>query len=311
MRSLTKNHVTLLGVSLIAVGLGACSTPNSLPRGYTYQHQEFKSPNPAPSRKVTKESRKYMGAEQAEQFRYAVYDLVTKLTDRAGLPPKATYVLQPDPMTPFYGNLDNDMRESLRHTGYTLADTPNGAYVMTYVATLIEKPEMMQDMPVTNSDPNVTISLYVYDSVGENARMLTEQTGNYYIQGAEALHVPYANFKGVPTPQEAKEKQTMPEPEPQPVMGAPEQPAYQPAPPAPSEPAMISREPAPEPEDDMFTPEPVVLPPETSYQSYDETPPESSYQSSDDVPAGREPDGYKPPFYSNRPRVSKHVDLDE
>ncbi len=140
--------------------------------------------------------RKTMGPQQSEQFRMAVYSLVDNLTNRAGMPPKPIHILKPEPMTPFYANLDNDLRESMRHVGYRLSDTPNGAYAMTYNVEMLKKEPKPGD-----TSPNVRITLYVHDKVGEDGKVLTKESGDFYIQGAEELNVRFASFPGTFIPE--------------------------------------------------------------------------------------------------------------
>jgi len=182
---------------LFRSALSACEHPNAMPSGYTYLNDYYKSPLPPPSPKVTSLQRKYMGPQQAERVRHIVYGLVTSLTDRAGLPPKPVYVMRPEPLTPFYGNMDNDLRESLRHTGYILAESPEDAYIFTYTATLISDYETIHDRPPGDTSHNIRIALQVHDGMGENGRLLTKESGEYYIEGAEALHVPVATYKNM------------------------------------------------------------------------------------------------------------------
>lgn len=221
MPSLKKHSFALISTGLAALALGACSShPSLFPSGYVYHNMPFKSANPPESTAVSPVARRYMGPEQAEQFRSAVYDLVTRLTDNAGLPPAPIYVLAPRPMTAFYGNIDNDLRESLRHLGYVLSDIPEGAYIFTYSADLLPVPAIPMapegvlaapavapypGVPVvapaviaSAPAPNVIVALQVYDGLGPTARMLTEVSGQYFIQGAEALYIPSADYRYVP-----------------------------------------------------------------------------------------------------------------
>lgn len=175
-----------LGASLFS--LGACSGvthPNSMPSGYTYHHEIYKSPAPAESSKVTIEQRQYMDATQAQQFRDAIYDLLERLTMRAGMPPKPVYVLAPDAMTTFYSNIDNDLRESMRHIGYAISDTPQDAYIFTYEAL----PLVTQADGNASAANNVQLTLRIFSGLSESANQLTEETGQYFIQGAEALKI--------------------------------------------------------------------------------------------------------------------------
>lgn len=184
------------------VALAACSMPNSLPRGYTYHQDAYKSPNPPESPKFTSVQRAAMGPEQADQFRLAVYSLVEKLTNRAGMPPKPVYVLKPEPMTPFYANMDNDLRESLRHMGYRLSDMPEESYAFAYNANILKKPKTPKgEAAVIDTSPNVHLVIYVLDGVGDDARVLTQEEGDFYIRGAEDLNVPFATFGGTFVPE--------------------------------------------------------------------------------------------------------------
>jgi hypothetical protein len=194
--------VSFLALSTCAA-LAACSMPNSLPRGYVYHNDAYKSPNPPESPKFTSQQRTAMGPEQADQFRMAVYGMVENLTNRAGLPPKPVFILKPEPMTPFYANLDNDLRESLRHLGYKLSDSPEGAYGMAYNANILKKPKPAPGVtePVIDTSPNVHLVLYVLDGVGEEAKILTQEEGDFYIRGAEELNVPFASFPGTFIPE--------------------------------------------------------------------------------------------------------------
>ena len=129
-----------------------------------------------------------MGPQQAQQFRTALYDLVDRLTERAGLPPKSIYVMPHDPMNAFYAQVDNDLREAMRHTGYTLATTTDNAYAFTYEAVPIEQVSLDEEEYPDTVNPdakNVEIILQVFDGVGPEAKQLTEQRGSYRIDGAE------------------------------------------------------------------------------------------------------------------------------
>ncbi len=209
MSALSKHRspfLTILTSATAALSVSACSNvfdrPHFWPTGYTYHNEEFKSATPEPSDKFTSLQRSNMGPEQAEQFRMSVYSLVQSLTARAGLPPKAVFVLQPEPLTPFYANIDNDLRESLRHSGYRLADQAGtDAYVFTYVANIIKQDKNAP--AAAPGTPNVHLSLFVYDRLAKDARLLTEESGDFYIKGAEDLKVTPPKFKDLPAPGKA------------------------------------------------------------------------------------------------------------
>lgn len=182
------SKAALASSAFCALALAACS-PNALPTGYTYhQQQTYKSPAPGESSRFTEAQRETMNPQQADQFRLAVYQLAENLTRRAGMPPKPVYVVRPEKMTAFYALMDNDVRESLRHLGYTLSDTPAGAYPIAYAAQpVLDADGKVPPRAAGDTSPNVIITLYVYDSLGENGRLLTEESGSYFIQGAETL----------------------------------------------------------------------------------------------------------------------------
>ena len=209
--------VSVLGVSTLA--LAACQVPHAFPTGYVHHASEYKSPTPPPSSKFTSLQRSTMGPEQSSQFRLAVYDLVNRLTTRAGMSPKPVYVLQPETMTPFYSNMDNDLRESLRHIGYQISDTPEGAYIITYAAAAIEPaplPEGAVQQPIVvssrenNMVPNVRMAIHVHDGLGETSKILTQEEGAYYVRGADVMVIPYADYTKVFIPALDQEYRTVP-----------------------------------------------------------------------------------------------------
>lgn len=185
----------ILGVSSLALTACSIGHPNSMPTGYTYHHKEYKSPAPAPSSKITNKQRANMDMIQAEQFRNAVYDLLNKLSMRAGLPPKPVYVLAPDPMTTFYANIDNDLRESMRTIGYAISDVPVGSYVFAYSAQELEYPTGVD----IEEQPNIELTIRVFDAARPNARQLTEETGRYFVKGVKSLYVKPTNYSNLPT----------------------------------------------------------------------------------------------------------------
>lgn len=186
-------------IALAALTVAACDRPHAFPSGYTYHGEVYKSANPPESRKFTPAQRATMGPEQADQFRLSIYQLAESLTVRAGLPPKDVFVARPEPMNAFYAQMDNDVRESLRHLGYKLADSPAGAYVITYSAASLVDPK--NPVPVTDGAPNVRLGIQVFDGMGETATMLTEEAGNFYIRGAEALISSAPVFSGLEAPE--------------------------------------------------------------------------------------------------------------
>jgi len=182
-------HLSLVG--LTAISLQACSHPNAMPTGYTYHDDVYKSAVPPLPMDINDEQRTYMTATQARQFRDATYELLERLTMRAGISPKPMYVLAPVPMNNFYANIDNDLRESMRYVGYALSDTSDEAYAMTYNASAIDD---------SSKNENVRLTLRVFNKVGQDARLLTEETGEYYIEGADTLVIRPVLYASQPTP---------------------------------------------------------------------------------------------------------------
>lgn len=194
--SLMKSSA-LFPVCACVIALAACDTPNYIPDGYVHHNKPYKSQTPPPSPKFSPMQRSTMGPEQADQFRMAVYQLVDNLTNRAGMPPKPVYVVKPEKMTPLYTNIDNDVRESLRHIGYRLSDTPDGAYVIAYTAEVLKDKDGKVVSTSADQGPNVRLGIHVFDSLGENSKMLTKEEGDFYINGADVMDISPAFFDGV------------------------------------------------------------------------------------------------------------------
>lgn len=200
----SKIFQTTLLVGAAALGLQACTgvNPSSMPTGYTYHQEVYKSADPIPSPRVTDEQREVMTAAQAEQFRLAVYELVDDLTLRAGLPPKPVYVAAPTPMTPFYSSIDNDLREALLNAGYVLSDTPEESYVFSYEAFILDAPAPQMDEDgneiIIKDYENVRLALYVAKTLDVEGTKLTEQVADYRIEGAETLYMPVSSYRIMP-----------------------------------------------------------------------------------------------------------------
>lgn len=202
----TSKSLFLLGTAFTTLSLGACSVtePNFMPRGYTNHGEIYKSKTPPPSQRVTNEQRSDMGPVQAEQFRSATYDILTRLTSRAGLPPKPVYIEAVNPMTPFYANIDNDLREAMRSQGYRLADSADGAYIFKYNAELLPGYRSYDLEKAQTGSPNIKLTLDVLTDVHGNLKPLTHEVGNYYITGAEGLLIPVPNNKFLPLENETR-----------------------------------------------------------------------------------------------------------
>lgn len=191
-----------LGLSTTALTACGAGHPNPIPTGYTYHHQEYKSPDPTEAPHITTKQRQSMSSMQAEQFRDAVYEVLTRLTSRAGMPPKPVYILQPDEMTPFYANMDNNLRESMRHIGYAISDVPTGSYVFAYDVRNIAVSDTANSM----SQPNIELAIEVFDAATPEAKQLAREVGRYYIKGAEDFYVKPANYSNLPSYQKVKKQ---------------------------------------------------------------------------------------------------------
>lgn len=194
--------ILALGASVVV--LAGCGYSGAMPSGYTYHHDTYKSATPHPSAKITAQQRQYMNAAQAEQFRTGVYTLLETITQRAGMPPKPVYVLAPEPMTTFYANIDNDLREGMRHIGYALSDSPVGAYVFAYDARSLTAPRGQ----ISTGAPNVELVVKVFSALGDDARLLSEEVGRFYIQGAETLNIQPARYKLLPSYEQIQRQAT-------------------------------------------------------------------------------------------------------
>jgi len=100
-------------------------------------------------------------------------------------------------------NIDNDLRESLRHVGYRLSDSPEGAYVMTYAAEVLKDKDGKVVSHSAEQGANVRLTLFVHDSLGENSKLLTKETGDFYIKGADDMVISPSFFDGVFVPDSA------------------------------------------------------------------------------------------------------------
>ncbi|NQZ13798.1 MAG: hypothetical protein HRT94_03085 [Alphaproteobacteria bacterium] len=200
-----KSKIVLLsGAAFITLGVSACSIPHGLPTGYTHHGKVYKSATPPSSPRVTDAQRAHMGAAQAEQFRTATYDILTRLTSRAGVPPKPVYVEAASPMTPFYANIDNDLREALRSQSYRLSDTADGAYIIKYNAELLPGYRSYDLEKAETGAPNIKLTMDVLTNVQGTLKMLTQEEGHYYIEGAEGLLIPVPYQKYQPVEHETR-----------------------------------------------------------------------------------------------------------
>jgi len=202
--SLQKKMGLLSGIAVLSMGLVACSVPHGMPTGYTYHGDLYKSKTPDPSPRVTSAQRALMGVEQAEQFRRATYDILTRLTSRAGVPPKPVYIAAADPMTPFYANIDNDLREAMRAQGYRLADTADGAYIIQYHADLLPGYRSYDLEKAAMGTPNIQLTMDVMTDIHGTLKPLTQEVGEYYIKGAEELLIPMPHHKYQPVETETR-----------------------------------------------------------------------------------------------------------
>lgn len=288
-----KNSKIILigGVSILT--LAGCSHPNAMPSGYTHHHDRFKSPDSSVSGKVAsfqsqEEALSQMGVDQA------VEDLLRKITARAGVSPKPVYVLTPEIMEPFYIVVDSALRKNMRDLGYAISNTETGAYAFAYTARNLSKPRGTEN----DGYPNVELMLKIYDSAASSARLLTEQAGNYYIEGAQNYTINpvnpiiNSNWNAVPvpvttTPASSYYSESMPAPAPRES--------------GPTKMEIIERPIVPTVEYDSFSKEEgiIIFEDEPSYQKTN-----TDYS---DVEYGERRSVNEQPL-TTRARVSKHID---
>jgi len=190
----------ILSCSVLA--LSACGHPNAMPSGYTHHHEQYKSPDATPSQRMGALEDFDAGPAPLSQMDVdiAVDDLLRKITARAGVSPKPVYIMTPDNMGGFYTVVDSALRKNMRDLGYALSDTTTGAYAFAYSARALQKPRGSEN----DGYPNVEMMLQVFGDASDGARLLTEQTGNYFITGAQtqdirpAIKTSHQNFNAAP-----------------------------------------------------------------------------------------------------------------
>jgi len=191
----------ILSCSVLA--LSACGHPNAMPSGYTHHHAQYKSPDATPALSSTGA----LGTIETTPVRLsqmdvdiAVDDLLRKITARAGVSPKPVYIMTPSNMGGFYNVVDSALRKNMRDLGYATSDTTEGVYAFAYSAREIRKPRGSEN----DGYPNVEMTLQVFGDASQGAKLLTEQTGNYFIAGASnqniqpATKTAYQNFNVAP-----------------------------------------------------------------------------------------------------------------
>ena len=117
----------ILGLSAIALSLNACKSfmaPTFIPSGYTYHHDEYKSPpaeNPwGIGYDYIRESNKAM----LDDWRDVASDLTDKLESSASLGASPVFLSSPTLDNAFTISLDHALREEFRARGYTLSSLP-------------------------------------------------------------------------------------------------------------------------------------------------------------------------------------------
>lgn len=172
-----SKNLLIIGVSVLA--LHACKHPNAMPSGYTHHHDTYKSPDATPAVKPATLDNQNVRLSQMD-IDDAVEDLLRKITARAGVSPKPVYILTPSETGAFYNIVDSALRKNMRDLGYAISDTQAGAYAFAYSARELRKPRGSEN----DGYPNIELTLSVFNKVGDDARLLTEQMGNYFIAGA-------------------------------------------------------------------------------------------------------------------------------
>ena len=165
-----KSKFYIVGL-VVLIGLAGCKPVydfNFMPSGYGVEEEEPKVDS-------------ILTQEQRHAWRNAVYEVVSRLTQRAGLPPKPVFVAYSGSQTPFYDNFDNDLREVLLESGYQLSASPDDSYGIIYSVRGL-KPKRNKYIK-----GNVELTLKVYSSQLQHGEFLTEETATFYIDGADGL----------------------------------------------------------------------------------------------------------------------------
>lgn len=178
------NLKTFLSFGASALILSACGHPNAMPSGYTHHHDNYKSINEPFTDVIPTISNEDTVLSFSDIDR-AVDDMLRKITARAGVSPKPVYVLKPSQSSPFYSAVDSALRTSMRDLGYAISDIETGAYGFSYSARKLRKPRGTEN----DGHPNVELLLQVFSKVGSDAKLLTEQSGNYFIEGASSYKI--------------------------------------------------------------------------------------------------------------------------
>lgn len=183
----------LLGGSALMLGVAGCSHPNAMPSGYTHHHENYKSPNEVSSLSPVFLER-LTGTPvplSVASIDGAVDDMIRKITARAGAAPKPVFIIKPSQKSAFYNAMDNALRVSMRDLGYAISDTTSNAYAISYSARNLMKPRGTEN----DGNPNVEMILQIFSNPNSDATLLAEQSGNYFIEGAERYTIRPFIFK--------------------------------------------------------------------------------------------------------------------
>lgn len=165
-----KRLCTLALPVFTAVFLSACE----MPTGYVYHDRLYKKP----VAQSTASDAKLISNTQAAQLYAAMADLTARLTERAGLAPRPVYVEPHVPASQIQTMMDNDLRDALRRSGYTLSSDPSSGYVITY---------RIKTVTLDQDTKNAEISLDIHDGTQDARPLLTSETGFYVIDSLEDL----------------------------------------------------------------------------------------------------------------------------
>jgi len=123
-----RKFTIILSLSVSAISLNACKTvmdPTFMPSGYTYHHDEYKSP---PADKPWAIGYDYSRDENAKilnKWRDVAADLTDQLQETASLAGTPLFLASPDLDNAFSLSLDHALREEFRARGILLVAVPN------------------------------------------------------------------------------------------------------------------------------------------------------------------------------------------
>lgn len=118
----------IIGLSTAVIALNACKTliePTFIPSGYTYHHDEYKSPGADKPWHIGYDYSRDENAHVLNKWRMVAADLTDKLEESASLGATPVFLASPDIDNAFSLSLDHALREEFRSRGFALVAVPS------------------------------------------------------------------------------------------------------------------------------------------------------------------------------------------